>query len=797
MMRRIALIFLYGLIFVVIPVGAQETIELRPYEGDGFQTVVPAEWQEVDTGVFLGSPAGDLILVVQFTPGTDRSQTLTSLLPQLALDAAPDIDETLSAGGLSWDIYNLEVDVVSAGVDIALADTDDGTYLILLQTPIADRDTYYEPVFLPAVNEFSQSEDDGNTPETITLEGFYSVPIPTNWAVDDTNDAYVRLYSPDDLIEQYIIVNDVPVNDAEQAEAAVNAAWDLTMPDLERAELGNITEPPTDAGIDAEYEFAYDIPGGSDVFYGASLIVADGLNYIRLIVGDSDEAGRRSAQIGITYSGFEIASLEITDLSGVDPLPLDDALIAEWETSIERIMMEFEIPGMAIAVVQNGEIILQTGYGVRELGTDLPMTPDTMFAIASTTKTMTTATMAALVDQGLMDWETPVTDVWGDFSLANPDVTEQLTLRNLVCACVGVERRDLELFFNLDDTPQEFIGALAGFELFTDFGEAFQYSNQMIAAGGYLSAVAAGGNVETMREDYIMQVETNIWQPLNMDNTTFTLDTAAAYDDLAIPHNFDLADQTVITIPVDYERAIEISGPAGGVFSTLDDMTRYLMMYMDGGVTTDGTRLISEDNLQTLWTPQIDVSADIQYGLGWFISERQGVPIISHAGNAVGYTSEFAFLPDANLGVVMLSNLRGANQAHTLIFQRLMELVYEQPDETTAQLEFIVEQAAAQEEQFREQIQPIDVTAFTDVIGIYEQDDLGRIELLINEDDQPQIRIGVFTMNLHRFDAPTARPGSYVITTPPLSSLVFFFDDDGNLVIEDVATEYVFVPVTE
>ena len=145
----------------------------------------------------------------------------------------------------------------------------------------------------------------------------------------------------------------------------------------------------------------------------------------------------------------------------------------------------------------------------------------------------------------------------------------------------------------------------------------------------------------------------------------------------------------------------------------------------------------------------------------------------------------------------MLSNLRGANQVHTLIFQRLMELVYEQPDETTAQLEFIVEQAAAQEEQFREQIQPIDVTAFTDVIGIYEQDDLGRIELLINEDDQPQIRIGVFTMNLHRFDAPTARPGSYVITTPPLSSLVFFFDDDGNLVIEDVATEYVFVPVTE
>ena len=797
-MRKVALMLLYGMMLAVIPVIAQDTIEILPYEGDGFQTVVPAEWQEVDAGVFLGSLAGDLILVVQFAPDADRTQTLESLLPQLALDDAPELSETINAGGLDWDIYNLEVDVVSAGVDIALTDTDDGTYLILLQTPIADRDAYYESVFLSAVNGFSLSDgEDSDTPETFTLEGFYSVPIPTNWAVDETNDAYVRLYSPDDLIEQYIIVNDVPVEDAEQAEAAVNAAWDLVAPDLERVELGDIAEPPTDVGIDAEYEFSYDIPGGAEVVYGASLTVADGVTYIRLIVGDSDEAGRRAAQIGITISGFEIASLEITDLSGVAPLPLDAALIAEWKTSIERIMMESEIPGMAIAVVQDGEIILQTGYGVREIGTELPVTPQTMFAIASTTKTMTTATMAALVDQGLMDWDTPVTDVWGDFSLANPDVTEQLTLRNLVCACVGVERRDLELFFNLDVTPQEFIGALAGFELYTDFGEAFQYSNQMIAAGGYLSAVAAGGSIETMREDYIAQVETNIWQPLGMDTTTLSLDTVVAYDDLATPHNFDLAELSVIISPVEYERAIEISGPAGAVFSTLDDMTRYLMMYMNGGVTADGTRLISADNLEVLWTPQIDVSADIQYGLGWFISDYKGARTLGHAGNAIGYTSEFVFLPDADLGIVMFSNLRGANQSHDLIFQRLMELVYEQPDETTPQLEFLIEQAEAQEEQLSEQIQPIDVTAFTDVTGIYEQEALGQLELLVNEDDQPQIRIGVFTMNLHRTDAPTARPGSYIITTPPLSSLVFFFDEDGNLVIENAATEYVFVPVTD
>lgn len=793
-MRKLML-FILSCVMLIIPTIAQE-IALRPYDGQGFQTVVPDEWQEVEAGVFLGSPAGDLILVIQVIPDADRNQALSNLLPQLALTEAPQPDQSISANDLDWDIYNLEVDVVSAGVDMALTDTDDGTYLILLQTPITDRDIYYEPVFLPAINSFSLNGG-GDEEDTFTLEGFYSVPIPTNWAVDDTNEAYVRLYSPDDLIQQYIIINETTVENAEQAEAAINAAWVLVEPELTLADLDEITQPPTDPGIDAEYEFSYNIPGGSEIVYGANLITVDGTNYIRVIIGDSDEAGRRSAQIGITISGFEIASVEIADLSDVDPLPLDDAHIAEWEAFIERVMTESEIPGMAIAVVQDGEIILQKGYGVRELGTDLPVTSQTLFAIASTTKTMTTATMAVLVDQGLMDWDTPVTGIWDEFSLSNPEVTQQLTLRNLVCACVGVERRDLELFFNLDDTPQEFIGALAGFELYTDFGEAFQYSNQMIAAGGYLSAVAAGGSIESMQEDYIAQVASNIWQPLDMDNTTFALDTAAAYDELAIPHNLDLADLEIIAIPLEYERAIEITGPAGSAFSTLDDMTRYLMMYMNGGMTPNGNRLISEDNLGVLWTPQIDVSADVQYGLGWFISEYKGARTLGHAGNAVGYTSEFILLPEAGLGVVMLSNLRGANSSHDLIFQRLMELVYDQPDEATAQLEFLIEQGESQEEQLREQIEPIDSEEFSGVVGTYGNDGLGELELILNEEDQPQIRIGDITMNLHLFTAPTARPGTYIITTPPLSSLPFFFNEDGELVIEDAATEFVFTPTNQ
>ena len=300
-----------------------------------------------------------------------------------------------------------------------------------------------------------------------------------------------------------------------------------------------------------------------------------------------------------------------------------------------------------------------------------------------------------------------------------------------------------------------------------------------------------------MREDYISQVETYLWQPLNMTNTTFALDTAAAYEELAIPHNFDLATLDVITVPLEYERSIEISGPAGGVFSTLEDMTQYLIMYMDGGVAPDGTRLISEANLDVLWTPQIDLDADTQYGLGWFVGESNGVPTLGHAGNAIGYTSEFVFLPEAGLGVVMLTNLRGANQSHDLIFQRLMELVYEQPDEASEQLEFLIEQAEAQEAQLAEQIQPLDANTFDAVVGVYANDTLGELELLTDDGGQPLIRIDELMMDLYLLDAPTAREGSYIITTPPLSGLSFFFNEDGQLVIEAAATDFIFTPTTQ
>jgi CubicO group peptidase (beta-lactamase class C family) len=527
--------------------------------------------------------------------------------------------------------------------------------------------------------------------------------------------------------------------------------------------------------------------------YQAQLQRVGDTNYIQLLYADLDEVSRRGAQVNVVATGFSISAVDEIDLSETEPMQFDNELLEEWLGFVERVQTEFEIPGIAVAVIQGDTVVFQDGLGTRELGTERPVTPETMFAIASTTKTLTTSTMAALVDEGRISWDTLAVEAWDDFALSDPEITQRVTLENLVSASVGVERRDLELFFGLDATPAEFISDLAGFQLFTDFGEAFQYSNQMIAAGGYLTAMTTGASEENMRPAYIDLVEEQILDPVGMTRTTFSLDTAAAYREIATPHSANLNTLEVISVPLELERSVEISGPAGGAFSTLSDMTKYLQMYMRGGASEDGEEVISQQGLNRLWTPQIEVSADTSYGLGWFVTDYKGLQTFGHAGNAIGYTSEFLFAPEAELGIVLLSNMRAVNPAHDLIVQRLFELAYGQPDESTGQLDFLVEQGEEAEEELADQIQTVRAREARGFSGTYVNEVLGAIVLGVDSDNTPTLEVGPLAMQYARFEAPTVREGTMIITLPPLAGLPFEFNEDGDVVIDYNGTDFVFV----
>ena len=406
-----------------------------------------------------------------------------------------------------------------------------------------------------------------------------------------------------------------------------------------------------------------------------------GVIYVMLAAGDATTFQQRESQVNIVATGFDIDSLEQQDLAGVEPLPLTGDLLAEFEAYVADAMEVFQVPGASVSVVQGGEIVYANGFGVRELGKNEPVTPETLMMIGSITKSMTTMLMATLVDDGLMDWDTPVVEILPTFALADPELTQKITVRNLVCACTGVPRRDFELILNSDDlSTEDIVESLATFELFTDFGEAFQYSNQMVAAGGYAAAAVAGAEYGSLYDGYEQAVEERVFKPIGMTSTTLSIEEVEASNNYGTPHGLDL-DFQHFPVSLQLERFLTPVSPAGAAWSNVLDMGRYLITELDQGVAPSRLRVVSADNLKVTWEPQVPISADISYGLGWMLDEYKGLPQIWHDGSTLGFTANMAFLPDQGLGTSILSNARGSFGFTQAVRFRLFELVFGQETE--------------------------------------------------------------------------------------------------------------------
>jgi CubicO group peptidase (beta-lactamase class C family) len=383
--------------------------------------------------------------------------------------------------------------------------------------------------------------------------------------------------------------------------------------------------------------------------------------------------------------------------------------------------------------------------------------------IGSSGKSLTTLYMAQQVDQGAFDWDTRVVDVLPTFRVADSDVTEEITMRNLVCACSGVPRRDLEWLFNADElTAEDIVESLAEFEFFTDFGEAFQYSNQMVAAGGYLAALAAGGQYGALYDSYVQQMQENVLDPIGMPSTTFGFDQALAQPNHATPYAEDPVGETEV-VPWEVERTLSPVAPAGALWSNVLDMGSYLITLLNQGVTPGGERIVSAQNLAVTWEPQVDITAAASYGLGWIVEDYKGVKIISHGGNTFGFTSELAFLPDHGLGVTILTNQR-VSALNQVVRYRLLELLFQEEALVDEQLQFGLGMVEDSQSKVRDSLQDrIDEAAVEPYLGHYSHDalgdmtlawldgrlimDVGEFEIGIRsrEDDEGEVSYGAYT----------------------------------------------------
>ncbi len=319
-----------------------------------------------------------------------------------------------------------------------------------------------------------------------------------------------------------------------------------------------------------------------------------------------------------------------------------------------KTMADWKVPGLAVAVVKGGEVVLLEGYGVRDVSGQASVTPDTLFAIGSATKAFTATALALLVDDGKLAWDKPLREALPAFKLKDPMASERMTPRDLVTHRSGLPRHDF-VWYASPLSREELVSRLAHLEPSADFRARWQYQNLMFMTAGYLAGAVAG----TSWEDF---VRARIFTPLGMTASNFSVEDSKRTADFAKPHQE--RDTKVAEIPF---RNIDAVGPAGSINSSARDMARWLLLQTGGG-SVDGKPVLSAPGLAELHKPQVVVGESGQdpeisgtsYALGWFVESYRGYPRVHHGGNIDGFSAMVSFVPREGIGVVALANLNGS-----------------------------------------------------------------------------------------------------------------------------------------
>ncbi len=353
------------------------------------------------------------------------------------------------------------------------------------------------------------------------------------------------------------------------------------------------------------------------------------------------------------------------DSTGSLAQPDLQAGIGELCEKLDARMKDLHVPGVALGVVQGDRVILARGFGMADLEEEQPVGSETLFAIGSTTKAFTSALIGTLVDEGLMDWDDPISEhlPYFDPAVMSEDEDAHATLRDLLSHRTGFAR--MTMLWAGGSAPTELILRTAGkAEPWTAFREGFLYNNLMYIAAGTAAAKAS----ET---DWGALLEERLFEPLGMSSTRTRLEETLEDPRVAMGYMWMGDEKGYDTLPM---RHLDEAGPAGGIASNVLDMTRWLRLLLEGG-ELDGQRLISEEALAETWTGQNRVGPGIEYGMGWFLREWRGQPMLEHGGNVDGFSTQIAILPESDLAFVMLTNLAVAplqSEAIDLVFGSLV-----------------------------------------------------------------------------------------------------------------------------
>ncbi len=335
--------------------------------------------------------------------------------------------------------------------------------------------------------------------------------------------------------------------------------------------------------------------------------------------------------------------------------PISSARI---DSVVNIVVKTFDVPGMAVAVVKDGKVIHAKGYGVRSLNTMKKVDAKTIFGIASNSKAFTTAALGMLVDEGKLTWDTKVTDIIPEFRLYSPYVTEEFTIKDLLThrSGLGLGAGDLMIWPDSSNFKRkDIIHNLRYLKPVSGFRSKYDYDNNLYILAGEVVERISGMSWESF-------IELRIMQPLGMTGSYTSIRQIKDPSDMIDPHA--PVDGKVQVIHNDWS---ETANAAGGIWSNLEDMCKWIIMQMNNGKYGEGQtrQLFSGEVHEEMWTPQTIIPVHgassynthfAAYGLGWFLSDVKGYKQVMHTGGLAGIVTQVTLIPELKLGIIVFTN---------------------------------------------------------------------------------------------------------------------------------------------
>ncbi len=605
--------------------------------------------------------------------------------------------------------------------------------------------------------DYSCAPSEVTGPEVITTVSGLKLEVPKGFTARDTCE-WVELL--DNEFDVWVL----EVTGADLGQA-IDGAWAEVDPHF-KAVVDKTFEPPPSEPFDGMLIRNYVVDANGLFAQAVALSKGDTI-YVQLICCAIPVLEKRGAQISTFLMSMKVPGHKEEDLSSLSAgsvVGKTDAI----DAFIEQTMKGTNTPGLSLALVEDGKVVYSKGYGVKKLGESALVNADTLMMIGSVTKSMTTLMMASLIQEGKLSWEAKVTDVYPEFALGDMELAKKLEVQHLVCACAGLPRKDMPLIFEYEGKrAQDVFKELATMKPTTGFKETFQYQNHMVAAGGYIAAMSVAPDAE-LCETYSKLMQERVFAPLGMIRTTLNMDKAVQDANHAIPHAFGL-DGRHEAISLDHERFASAISPSGAVWSSASEMANYIIAEMNGGVSPDGVQVVDKANLEKRWEPQVTVSKDVYYGLGWIFHEEKGLRVVSHGGGTMGFATVVTFYPDMSRGVVMISNGTGGHIVEGFVGSLLKEIWFGTDEKVGEQVKFVLQAVEKQRadtvtrssEPTKEFMKPL--------LGEHFHSELGKL-IIEKEDSGYSMDVGTYRTGILKHERSDGKT-TLICTDPPLAGV--------------------------